>query len=365
MLVFADKFYALGAADGTDFWQVDPPHGDGFGIGSLSGNIVAVFTNDWSSSMLHAYRLSANIYEGPTLIWSAEMGDNTADDSPPAIFGDMVYGTSRKGALMAFALEGDGTHVWEQTVRGDGAACALPIAVDGKVFVQKEDPADYSSALVCLDGGTGNLIWETNIETMGIAWGEPVLVDNVIYLACDYMKGLYAFDAGTVNGNWYMIKHNPELTGSDNGWAPVCHADFTAEPTRGIAPLGVAFTDQSVGEITDWSWDFGDATTSTERSPTHIYTKAGTYTVILTVTGTAGSYSETKADYITVNQKGDINGDYETDLADAILASQVLSNMNPPEVRADYKLSGVDVNSDNRIGIAEMIYILQVAAGIR
>ena len=365
VLVFADKFYALNATNGDELWQVDPPHGDSFGIGALSGDIVAVFTNAWADSKLHAYRLSADIDETPTLLWSAEMGDNTADHSPPAICGNMVYGTSRAGVLRAFALEGDGTPLWEQTVREDGMACALPIAVDGKVFVQKEDPVDYSSALVCLEANTGDLIWETDIEAMGIAWGEPVLVDNVIYLACDHMKGLYAFDAGTVNGNWYMIKHNPDLTGSDNGWAPVAYADFTAEPTSGIAPLSVTFADQSVGEITVWSWDFGDATTSAERNPTHIYTKAGAYTVTLTVTGTAGSYSETKADYITVNQKGDINGDYVTDLADAILASQVLSNMNAPEVRADYGLSGVDVNSDNRIGIAEVIYILQVAAGIR
>jgi PKD repeat protein len=31
--------------------------------------------------------------------------------------------------------------------------------------------------------------------------------------------------------------------------------------------------------VTDWSWNFGDGTTSVERSPKKTYGKAGTYTV--------------------------------------------------------------------------------------
>ena len=39
--------------------------------------------------------------------------------------------------------------------------------------------------------------------------------------------------------------------------APV--AGFSATPTTGKAPLTVAFSDQSTGVISTWSWDFGDA----------------------------------------------------------------------------------------------------------
>jgi PKD repeat protein len=78
------------------------------------------------------------------------------------------------------------------------------------------------------------------------------------------------------------------------------HADFTASPTTGDPPLTVQFTDQSTGEITDWAWDFGDGETSTEQSPSHTYNAVGEHTISLTITGPAGSDTETKVNYIEV-----------------------------------------------------------------
>jgi hypothetical protein len=55
----------------------------------------------------------------------------------------------------------------------------------------------------------------------------------------------------------------------------------------------VAFKDQSQGDITSWKWDFGDGTSSTDQNPIHQYKpkpgKEGIYTVILSVTGLAGT----------------------------------------------------------------------------
>lgn len=45
----------------------------------------------------------------------------------------------------------------------------------------------------------------------------------------------------------------------------------------------VNFTDKSIG-ATGWSWEFGDGTTSTQQSPSHMYATPGTYQVTLTVT---------------------------------------------------------------------------------
>ena len=82
--------------------------------------------------------------------------------------------------------------------------------------------------------------------------------------------------------------------------APV--ADFSAAPTSGTAPLNVAFTDQSSGNIASWSWDFGDGSGSTIENPAHVYASAGTYTVVLTVTGAGGSDDETKVDLVHVDE---------------------------------------------------------------
>ena len=69
-------------------------------------------------------------------------------------------------------------------------------------------------------------------------------------------------------------------------------ADFISDVTSGRAPLTVQFTDQSTGNLTGWSWDFGDGSTSTDQNPSHTYTAAGTYDVSLTVSD--GTQTNTK-----------------------------------------------------------------------
>jgi PKD repeat protein len=80
-------------------------------------------------------------------------------------------------------------------------------------------------------------------------------------------------------------------------------ADFNADPTSGPAPLTVQFTDESIGNITAWAWDFNNDghIDSTARNPTYTYQNSGTYSVNLTVTGPGGSDSEIKDEFISVS----------------------------------------------------------------
>ncbi|MAB80321.1 MAG: hypothetical protein CMJ89_13285 [Planctomycetes bacterium] len=91
-----------------------------------------------------------------------------------------------------------------------------------------------------------------------------------------------------------LIVVSPELT----------RAAFGATPRTGEMPLNVSFVDQSTGGVTNWSWDFGDGSTSTLQSPLHVYGTTGTYTVTLTSTGPQGTDTLVQTDFVVVNPSG-------------------------------------------------------------
>jgi len=77
-------------------------------------------------------------------------------------------------------------------------------------------------------------------------------------------------------------------------------AEFSGSPTSGGFPLTVNFTDLSGGNVTGWSWTFGDGGTSTAKNPSYTYQYVGSYTVSLTASGPSGTDMETKTNYIVV-----------------------------------------------------------------
>jgi gliding motility-associated-like protein len=81
-------------------------------------------------------------------------------------------------------------------------------------------------------------------------------------------------------------------------------AAFGASDTTGCFPLKVEFSDSSLpgsGSIQSWQWDFGDGTLSKQQNPSHTYTSAGVFTVILRITNSNGCTSSiTKRAYINI-----------------------------------------------------------------
>lgn len=63
-----------------------------------------------------------------------------------------------------------------------------------------------------------------------------------------------------------------------------CEALFSFAPDSFTShPFYYHFTDLSTGNTNTWHWDFGDGSSSTEKSPSHQYAEGGTYTVCLKV----------------------------------------------------------------------------------
>lgn len=110
-----------------------------------------------------------------------------------------------------------------------------------------------------------------------------------------YYYAVTAYDASRTESGF-----SNEASATVSSSAPV--ADFASNITSGHAPLSVTFTSTSSGNITGYSWNFGDGTTGTAQNPSHSYGTAGTYTVSLSVTGPSGTNTSTKASYINIWQ---------------------------------------------------------------
>src|SRR6476620_10369055 len=81
------------------------------------------------------------------------------------------------------------------------------------------------------------------------------------------------------------------------------HANFSASPVSGCAPLVVDFSDLSTGSPTSWKWTLGNNTTSFLQNPSVTYFTPGTYTVKLVVQNAQGQDSITRTQYITIHGK--------------------------------------------------------------
>ena len=148
----------------------------------------------------------------------------------------------------------------------------------------------------------------------------------------DYIKTYYSIDDGStwtqattngdINGNFGALTPSQTgLSGSTLQIKVVMENDFyagerlsmdnlevygTSNPTAAFSASAnavdttqtITFTNNSTN-ATSYSWNFGDSTTSSETSPSHQYASPGSYTVILTATGSSGSDTATTS--ITVN----------------------------------------------------------------
>ena len=170
-----------------------------------------------------------------------------------------------------------------------------------------------------IDGGTSWTSVEGNLPDMPIRWAlfnpnnndQVVIATELGVWSTDNLNGgatvWGASNSGLANVRVEMLQLRASdklITAATHGRG-LFYSDIFADPTalfsadRLISYRGVPiqFTSTSY-KGTSWSWNFGDAGTSTSENPTHAYIAAGQYSVTLTIN--SGASTITKNLYIQI-----------------------------------------------------------------
>ncbi|WP_321506272.1 PKD domain-containing protein [uncultured Methanoregula sp.] len=252
-------------SDGSQKWRYQPPSGMGITTPTI-GNDGTIYLT--SGSYFIALTDNGDSY---TVKWSPTLSGTNLPESI-GLGSDGTLYVAKAGTLYAFTDNGASyTQKWAFSASTFKTSPA--IGADGTIYIGSDD---YNVYAIKPDG-TQKWVYPTgNAVQSGFAFGP----DGTLYV-------------GGTDGKLYAF-HDPTA-------APV--AAFSATPLTGSAPLAVQFNDTSSNSPISWAWDFQNdgIIDSTVQNATFTYTSAGTYTVNLTATNSAGSNSLVKTNYITVS----------------------------------------------------------------
>ena len=187
--------------------------------------------------------------------------------------------------------------IYDMCVRHGTDDAQVLINKAGKTPKQGADEKTYLSKLISLR--------DTKLKSEGLGdVNRDVGYKNLLKSGNVNLKTPFTFvaygDTFTIDGK---LGVDTGVLGDSSNKGKIPSASFSAKPTTGKVPLKVQFTDKSTGSPTTWKWNFGDGSTSTEQNPTHKYSKAGKYTVSLTVKNKLGSNTRKIGNYISVKKK--------------------------------------------------------------
>jgi PKD repeat protein len=166
-----------------------------------------------------------------------------------------------------------------------------------------------------LTSGATNYSWDFGDGNFSSAENPT----NVYINAGTYTVSLSAVGLGGTNSvtltNYITVTNPPVI------------ADFTGSPTNGYVPITVLFTNLSSG-ATNYSWNFGDSSTSTAANPSHTYTNPGNFTVSLTAIGLGGTNTLTIPGYVSAQAPPPIILTAALSGTDILLSFQSVSNQS-------------------------------------
>jgi len=123
------------------------------------------------------------------------------------------------------------------------------------------------------------------VPSQGFQRTPTLLIDE------EYGRYILGYNAGhDIDESWK--RHSYIATASRPLINQQPFANFTFLPSNPTNADTIFFTDQSVdpdGILVNWTWDFGDGTTSNIQNPTHQYTNPTMYSICLTVEDDQGT----------------------------------------------------------------------------
>lgn len=208
----------------------------------------------------------------------------------------------------------------------DGNGCTDTAAVTITIF---------NPATVTFSGGSqiceGDSLQITANNLTNVSWTPTATVSSpnnaTTYVTPD-ITTIYTVAGDDPNGC--------AVTGTVTITVNTVDADMSANPTSGVIPMNVDFSNNSSNGVM-YIWDFGDGnvdTTFTMADFAHVYTTDGTYTVTLTTISAAGCVDQTTLTivaipdcYLGVPNVFSPNGDNVNDRVD-IECSRILATAN-------------------------------------
>lgn len=231
---------------------------------------------------------------------------------PTASISPATAQTACPGEAVAFTASPAGAQSYQWLLNGSaisGATNAVYSATTGgnySVQVVTGGNSYTSNAVNVSFISTSPLVISTN-QTLPAACGSAVTLTSSGGLYTQWSNGANGTSVSvTAPGNYSASIVSPEGCTTNSNAINLSFAsafnDFNASGTSRILPYAsVSFLASGASNGSQYAWDFGNGTFSTEANPTASYTDAGYYDVTLTVTTPEGcTRSITKPAYIEV-----------------------------------------------------------------
>ncbi|MCK9593588.1 MAG: PKD domain-containing protein [Methanoregula sp.] len=249
---------------------------------------TASFTKNATDGLVPFHLQVNDTSTGSSLsMWNISWGDSTWSNTTDAAERNAthIYGTGGNYTIFLITSNSCGSDqsdnqyvdVWNVTTAG---------------FSANETAGATPMGVAFTDSSANATIWSWDIDGDGV---EDYTTQNIEH---EYtVPGTYTVNLTAGNGHSSDFENKVDyITVLANGVT----AAFSGDPTSGLQPLEVTFTDSSLN-ATAWDWNFGDGSAnSTDQNPVHTYSTGGIYPVFLNASNTYASDTETKVAYIEV-----------------------------------------------------------------